>query len=203
MQYAGPSPRAEGLTSLMIYTAVVTILCYVVLRYVALHCITVRNAVCFYMEFCSPLQSTSGWRLFPDISFINSQNSQHLQTVHTQLGLCIHLHSCNPILYDTLNISECIQSCYKHARSQTWETEQVWPTKRCPTRQHALICRPAQNWRMQSPRKLHRRVLLLQAAVIIYCRHPVTPLLQRSGIICCCVQCTAYGACLTMHCQWG
>ena len=45
MQYAGPSPRAEGLTSLMIYTAVVTILCYGVLRYIALHCITVRNAV--------------------------------------------------------------------------------------------------------------------------------------------------------------
>ena len=43
----------------------------------------------------------------------------------------------------------------------------------------------------------------MQAAVSVCCRHPDTPRLRRNGIVCCCVQRTAYGARLTMHCQWG
>jgi len=61
------------------------------------------------------------------------------------------------------------------------------------TRQHVLIFPPAYNWQTQGP-----RVLLPQAAVSVYYRHPVTPgceTMESSA--------AAYSVRLTVHCRWG
>jgi len=42
-----------------------------------------------------------------------------------------------------------------------------------------------------------------KVSVTVHSRHPVTARRSRNGAVCYCTPFAAYGARLTMHCQWG
>jgi len=63
------------------------------------------------------------------------------------------------------------------------------------TRQHALIFPPRSRAREDHSRQNHTQV-----AINVHCRHPVTPQRPQNGLVCCCVQHTAYSARVTLPC---
>jgi len=51
-----------------------------------------------------------------------------------------------------------------------------------------------------APPKDRSRQNCMQAAVNVHCRHPVTPRRPHNGVVCCCVQRTAYSARVALPC---